>query len=61
MNTWLSNFSEYKGILNPLCITCICCNDCKELNESLHEHNLQVLYCNGNYYEGKTNETTKGT
>lgn len=57
MNTWLSNFSEYKGLLNALCITCKWLAICKE-NQLLIEEG----FCNGkDYVQEDPNETTKGT
>ncbi len=61
MNTWLSNFSEYKGLLNPLCITCIKSGFCKDANKylnSLHEETLH--FCWGIGYMKEDGNETKG-
>lgn len=60
MNTWLNNFSEYKGLLNPICITCGCKDWC---------YVLDFNSCNGKYYiqdekynmKEQTNETESRT
>ena len=63
MNTWLTNFNEYNGLLNPLCITCIKRKFCISSNEFLEKMNEELLdFCKGvGYIQEDPNETTKGT
>ena len=54
MNTWLSNFSEYKGILNPLCISCKNKEICKRI--IIDRLDVDYTFCEGDDY---INETEK--
>ena len=54
MNSWLSNFSEYKGILNPLCISCKNKEICKRI--IIDRLDVDYTFCEGDDYINETQE-----
>lgn len=52
MNKWLSNYKEYKGLQNALCISCFFKHDCAVWNNLMISLNLEPdPFCNGINYK----------